>query len=238
MSKPPRIDRKTLKTPDEFVSKGRATLEFFVRQRSRFVPVLIVAVVVVAAVYAYDWWSTDRLEKGWATYQEILKATEAERWDKLKTFHQEHAQGRPGLFAAVTLADHYFDEAKKEAFKDPAVVPSAVPAAEWYAKALAENSLLSGEKQLLHLNRGGALEMQKQWDAALAEFQAGADLAGEGKPLALLGLARVHEAKNENDKAVATYEKIAADFLNTEYAKLAKNSMRRLKSPLFGAPNS
>lgn len=238
MSTPPRIDRKELKTPDQFVTRGRALLEKLFQQRSRFLPVLILGGTVVALVYAYEWWNSSRRENQWTAYQEIQKAPEAERWDKLKTFHQEHSSGRPALFAAVALADHYFDEAKKEALKDPGNVPSAVPSEQWYAKALLESSLLSGEKQLLHVNRGSALEMQKKWDEAQKEFQTAVDLQGEAKGLAMLSLARVYEAKNETEKAVQTYEKISADFMNSEYAKLAKSSVRRLKSPLFKTPNS
>lgn len=237
LSKPPRIDRKSLKNPDEFVAKGRATVDFFFRQRSRFLPVVILAVVLVAGVYGYDYWTNRKLEKGWLEYQVAMKAPVEQRWDKLKTLHNEQKSGRPAFFAAVVLADHYFDEAKKESLKDGAA-PSAVAAVEWYGRAMENPSLLSSEKQLLLVNRGGALEIEKKFDEALGEYQKAADLAGEGKGLALLNLARIYEIKGDKAKASEIYEKVSMDYMNTEYAKFSKNSLRRLKSPLFEASKS
>lgn len=239
MSKPPRIDRKTLKNPDEFVSRGRSVLTFLASQRSRFIPILVVAGVVIAAAYAYDWWVNDKLEKGWQAYANAMKAVENERWDKLKTLHADLKSGRPSLFAALALGDHYFDEAKKETLKDPKTVPpSAAIAGEWYAKALQSSDLLPAEKQLLQSNRGAAFELEQKWDDAKTAYTSASDQPGEGKALALLGLARVAEAKNDPAVATQTYEKVTTEFSNTEYAKIARNSLRRLKSPLFQKPNS
>lgn len=238
MSKPPRIDRKSLRTPDEFVTKGRNALQFFVRQQNRFVPILIVVVLAVGAIYGYDYWSKSRLEKGWTSLNAAMKLPEAERWEKLKTLHGELKSGRPAFFAAVTLADHYFDEAKKESLAGTVKPASAATSAEWYLRATAEPSLLPGEVQLLQINRGGALEIAGQWEDAAAAYQKAADLAGDAKGLALLGVARVHEAKGEQAKAVESYEKVSQDFAANEYGKMAKSSLRRLKSPLFEVPKS
>jgi len=243
VSKPPRIDRKTLKNPDEFVTKGRATLDFFVRQQNRFIPVLIVVILAVAATYGYDYYNRQKQDKGWEAYAAALKLPEAERWEKLKTLHAELKSGRPAFFAAVGIADHYFDEAKKELAKAPPGTPEGKPAsaaisAEWYSRAAAEPSLLPAEQQLLHINRGGALEIAGQWDEAQQAYQRGADLAGDSKGLALLGVGRVHEAKGEAPKALEVYEKVAQDFSANEYGKMAKGSVRRMKSPLFEGPKS
>ncbi len=239
MSKPPRIDRKSLKNPDEFVTRGRAGLGFLVRHQKRFVPVLLGLGVVVVATYGYDYWSKVQMEKGWQSYNAAIKLPEDQRWEKLKTLHGELKSGRPAFFAAVNLADHYFDEAKKGELKGAAEKStSAVTSAEWYQRATVEPSLLPAEQQLLQINRGGALEIGKQWDDALSAYQKATDLGGDAKGLALLGVARVHEAKGETPKAVETYEKVATDFGANEYGKMAKNSLRRLKSPLFEAPKS
>jgi len=239
VSKPPRIDRKTLKNPDEFVTKGRATLDFFVRQQNRFLPVLIVVILAVAVTYGYDYYNRQKQEKGWQAYTAALKLPEAERWEKLKTLHAELKSGRPAFFAAVGIADHYFDEAKKEIAKAPSEKPaSAATSAEWYLRATAEPSLLPAEQQLLHINRGGALEIAGQWDEAQQSYQRGADLVGDSKGLALLGVGRVHEAKGEAPKAFEVYEKVAQDFSSNEYGKMAKGSLRRMKSPLFEGPKS
>lgn len=240
MSKPPRIDRKTLKTPDEFQAKGFKALDWLAQRRASFLPVLGGLLVVVALVYAYDWWSSDRERNQWETYQTALKAPEAERWDRLKTLFQDAKGSRPALFAAVNLGDHYFEEAKKELLKDAnAVPPSAATSGEWYAKALETRGLLSGEKQLLHIDRAGSFEMEKKWDEAIAEYQKAADLDGEAKGWAQIGVARAHEGKGDAAKAIETYEKVASESQTSEYGKLAKNSIRRLRSALFGnAPKS
>jgi len=236
VSKPPRIDRKTLRTPDGFVTKGRETLQYFVRQQNRFVPILIVVVVAVVAIYGYDWFAKNQLEKGWTALNTTMKLPEAERWEKLKTLHGDLKKGRPAFFAAVTLADHYFDEAKKEG--SATAKENATASAEWYLRATAEPSLLPGEVQLLFINRGGALEIANQWEDAAGAYQKAADLAGDAKGLALLGLARVQEAKGDQTKAIENYEKVSADFATNEYGKMAKSSLRRLKSPLFEVPKS
>ncbi len=263
MSKPPKIDRKTLKQPDKFTTRGRGALEWLVHERMRYLPLLIAVVVLVLGGYGFDWWSNGRMEDAWRSYTTASKATEPQKWDDLKGVANAHKSSRPGVFASVALADHFFSEAKKQSMgeakmppavvngvKDPkapdvklpadekAAMASAATAAEWYSRALEFSELLPGEKQLLYINRGESLEMQKKYDEALNDYKMAADFAGDTKPLAMLGTGRVHELKNDKVKAAETYERITVDFSNTEYAKMAKNLLRRLKSPLFTEGNS
>ena len=234
MSKPPHIDRKELKTPDAFLLRGRAVMGFFMTHRKRFIPILIGAGIVLLGGYTYNLWDQHRIEKGWILYYEAMKlpADKPERWEKLKAGHEGQFRGRASLFAAVALADHYFDETKKETTGDSKSASSAL-AASWYEKALASSDLLAAERQLLLVNRGEAWELQRNLDEALKSYQAAVESGGEAKGLAMLSVARIYEAKRDKAKAVETYEKLAADFNNTEYAKTAKNYLRRLKSPLF-----
>src|SRR5262249_17268616 len=95
------------------------------------------------------------------------------------------------------------------------------------------SDLLPIEKQLLRINRGNAEELQKKWDDALADYRAASEITGDAKGLAMLNLARVYELKGDTAKAGEIYEKVTIDFINTEYARQAKNNLRRLKSPLF-----
>ena len=236
MSKPPRIDRKTLKTPDQFVKKGQLFVGFLASQQSRFLPILILGLLILLGVYGFDWWSGKKLTNGWVTYQEAMRAPEAERTEKLKKVFETTRLSRPSLFAAVNVADHYFDEAKKDLLKAPsAPSANATQAVEWYNKALEHKDLLVAEKQLLLVNRGGAQEMQQKLDDALVSYREAADLTGDGKGLAMLHVGRALELKREPAKAIETYEKVSADFNNTEYAKVAKNNLRRMKSPNFSA---
>jgi tetratricopeptide (TPR) repeat protein len=235
MSKLPEIDRKTLKRPDEFVRGGRSVIDFLVKQKKRFVPVLIVAGVSILAVYAYDAWNARKETAAWDAYVVAGKLPDAEKWEKLKSVHAEHGKSRAGFFAALDLADHNFDLAKKSLSATPPVSnpPEVTEARTWYTKALEYSDLLPKEKQLLVINRGNTSELAEKWDEALADYQQAEGIAAEGKPLAQLATGRVLEKKNDTAKAIEVYEKISVESQATEFGKVAKNSVRRLKSPLL-----
>lgn len=236
MSKPPEIDRKQLKTPDEFVKKGTEVFGSMVSHRKQILPLGILVFLGAVGFYGYQWWESSRSDKAWKAYYEATKSSEPKKWEDLKNITQQYNQTRPMLFAAVNLADHHFEEAKKAALKENNAIPAdATASAEWYSKALEFKALLPNEKQLLFINRAGALEMQKKYDEALASLKSAEELGTDLKGLALLNTGRVLELKGEKQKAIETYEKVGADFLNTEYAKMAKNYARRLKSPLLSS---
>jgi tetratricopeptide (TPR) repeat protein len=239
MSKPPTIDRKELKRPDEFVTQGRHVLELFVGHQTKILYGLVLVGVIFLGWYFYDWKKSSLNEQGWSDYFQVLKAPESERWEKMKKLAADFKSSPAGQFAAVQLADHYFDEAKKESEKNTKeVAPSSGFAVEWYSTALKYSKLSENEKGVLLINRAGAYEMALKWDEALNDYSDSARLGFEGKPLALLGQARVYEVKKENPRAIEIYEKVSADFLNTEYGRLAKNYLRRLKSSLFTEPKA
>jgi tetratricopeptide (TPR) repeat protein len=234
MEKTPKIDRKELKRPDQFVAKGQAAFAFLLEKRRRFLPVLIGGALLIGGVYLFDYWTEQKLEKSWSEYNRILKLTGQERLDGFKVFHTDHGSSRPGYFAAVFIADSYYDDAKKEAVKkDGKPQEAATQAVSWYGRALEFSGLLSDEKQLLYVDRGGAKEILGQLDDAMKDYQMGADFGGEPAGLALLNIGRLHEMKGDKSKAEEIYKKIGADFGNTEYARLAKGLLRRMTSPLW-----
>ena len=227
MANPPKIDRKTLRTPDEFVRRGQTTLGFFVNYRNYYLPVIAAAALLIGAYYGYHAWSNRNLDKGWRAYYVASKLPENEKWDRMKMLYQDFRRSRPGVFAAVAIADHYFSDARKEAEKGIEPVSSTL-ATEWYAKALEFKGLAEGEKQLLSVNRGATLEMQKKWDEALRDYETAANQSGEGKGWALLNVGRIWELKNDLAKAKPAYERVTLEFANSEYAKQAKNHLRRM----------
>ncbi len=234
MSKPPKIDRKELNQPDEFVKQGRHVLEWVVGHQKKLLGAVIVAALMGLSYYFYDQSRDAKNAKGWDQLAQINKLPEAERWDKFKKVAEDFSGVPVGQYAASTLGDHYFDEAKKASEANPKVPSTQAPlAVEWYGKALSYSKLNANEKGLLLINRGEAQELAQKWDEALTDYLEAAKIGFEGKPLALLGQARIYEIKKETAKAIETYEKLSADFLNTEYGRLAKNYLRRLKSPLF-----
>ncbi|NBX93121.1 MAG: hypothetical protein EB078_05965 [Proteobacteria bacterium] len=239
MSKPPKIDRKILRTPDEFVQKGTQFLGKLSSSRMGLTPLLIAVGVVVVAFYAYDQWDNSKEQKAWTEYYGATKVKEEEKWQKLEKVHQQWPSSRAGMLSAVELGDHYFDSSKKEVGKDLAKVSKdSDSAVEWYSKALQSKHLVPLEKQLLLINRANAWELQSKWEQSLADYQLAENTSAQAKGLALLGEARIYEAKGSTDKAIEVYQKTATEFASTEYGKLAKNHIRRLKSPLFSVKKS
>jgi len=58
-------------------------------------------------------------------------------------------------------------------------------------------------------------------------------LGGDVRGLVLLNSGWVWELKGDTKKAEELYQKVAVEYADSEYAKLAKNYLRSLKSPLF-----
>lgn len=234
MSKPPEIDRHSLKTPDAFLKTGTNWISEMSKHRSKVFPVIVILFLAVVGNYVYEIWQEKSLDSGWRAYHAATKKTDAAKWDALKEVTEKHAKTRAAYFAAVDLGDHQFEEAKKALLKDANTVPANLDeVVKWYSKALEFKKLLPSERQLVSINRASAYEMQTKYDEADKDLKAAADLGQDLKGLALLNSARILELKNDKPKAIETYEKVAADFLNTEYSKMAKNHARRLKSPTF-----
>ncbi len=231
MSKPPKIDRKELRHPDEFQKKGTVFVELLASNKNHLLLLAVGIVVILLGSYGYNVWDDHRIEKAWNAYYKAGKAGEKEKWEEYKKVFTEHKGTRAALFASTTVADHYFEEAKKSVLKDVnANPPETATAIEWYNHALEYNGLLPQEKQLITINKGNAVELSKNYDEAMKLYQGAADGGGNVKGYALLNVARVLELKNDKAKAMETYEKVSTDFLNTEYAKMAKNSLRRMKN--------
>src|SRR5207244_3669824 len=104
---------------------------------------VIAVLVLIIGGYAFDYWSSAKLEDTWKQYSAATKGTEPQKWDDLKTVATKAKGTRPAMFAAVSLGDHYFAEAKKASLKGDAG-PSgakgaadaqtvAASAAEWYS---------------------------------------------------------------------------------------------------------
>lgn len=196
--------------------------------------VLIAGLVLIALVYVVDWWSARKLEIGWLEYGRIMKVSGEEKWDQLKRFYADNGSMRPTYFAALTLADHYFELAKESVLKKNAEGQEMISqAVAWYTKALEFGDLLPAERQLIYIDRGNAYELQNKLDEAQKDYEMAAGFNESSKGLALMSEARVYELKKENQKAEEVYRKITVEFADTEYARLARNYLRRLKSPLF-----
>lgn len=238
MSKPPKIDRKELRHPDQFQKQGTAIFELLVAKKNPLIALAGAVVLAVFGFYGYSLWQDHKNEVSWNELHEASKGEEKDKWEKYKKVYVDNKGTRASLFAATALADNYFEEAKKGILKEAnATPPEAALAVEWYGNALEFSGLLPAEKQLLTINKGNAVELSKNYDEAMKLYQTAADAGGNIKGYALLNVARVWELKGDKAKAQEIYEKISADFVNTEYAKLAKNSLRRMKNDSLSSFN-
>lgn len=234
MTKPPTIDRKTLKNPDAFVQKGTKILGNLSKSKIGIVPILVLGLVISVGFYFFDQWEQSREEKAWSQYYLANKAEVKEKWDKLKGVYSTWPKSRAGMLASVDLGDHFFDETKAELNKDKSKMESSAQSAvEWYGKALEYSKLLPVEKQLLFINRANAFELQSKWNESIIDYEKASNLTGPGKGLALLGIGRSREAQGEKEKAIEVYEKLFTEYASSETGKLAKNHWRQIKSPLL-----
>lgn len=232
MSKPPKIDRRDLKNPDEFIQKGTAIMDVIQERRSWVLPVVGGVVLIMIGWYAFEWWSRQNTEKGWAAVYSASKQPEPQRWDELKKTYESQSKTRATLFAASEIADHHFDLAKTAVLADASKISDdAGTAVDWYSKAIDYKGLEKMEKQLLLMNRASAYELQKKYDESLKDLNTAAEMGGDLKALALLRTGQIWELKGDATKANELYAKVSTDFMSSEYSKMAKNSIRRLKSP-------
>jgi hypothetical protein len=114
MSRDPKIDRKTLKKNDTFVVKGRQALNALMQER-RVIGVGIAGLaLLVGGYYAYDAYSTRRLNKDWVAYYQAEEAKGDEQITKLKEAFKSGGNTRGTFMAAVTLGDHYMDAGRRK----------------------------------------------------------------------------------------------------------------------------
>ncbi len=234
MSREPKLDKKSLKLPDFFVSGGRRLLESLFLERRGAAAGVVVVVVLVLGYYAYDAYTSRALMRDWEV---VYKAEEAKGSDQVAQYKQAYEKGggsRASYIAAVNLADHYLEAVSKKDL-EPALTPeqAAQNALEWYTKALGFSGLLPAETELLTLSTGHALEAQKKMDEAIAKYKSVADKKGQSRPLALLYLGRAQESKQDKEAAKSSYRAIVSEFGTSEYASLAKNYLRSMESPLL-----
>ena len=236
MSKPPKIDEKSLKGPDSFQKTGTELLSKLPLDKIPAVPTILVIVGLLLGYLGYHWWSSNEEEKSWKAYHRASKEPEDKRWDALSKFYQDHKGRRSAYFAALTLGDHYFDSAKKASLGNKAdeAKADAEKALTWYDNAIKLGGLSESETQLLRVQKGGALELLGKIDEAQAEYLAASNLSSSiGKAYALLCLGRTWEMKKDLNKATEFYGRVATEFDNSQYAIMAKSHLRRLKSPIF-----
>lgn len=233
MSKESKIDRKRLKMPDLFSQTGQKLLIELLQKKNFLIGLLVVVAVTASGYYGWGLYNEKQNEKAWKAYYETTKLPAETRWTALTEFQTQYAKQRPAIMARLQLADHYFDTARKSAEKGTVDVKACEQALEWYNKALSSPGIIPLEKQLVQISLGQIFEIQKKYAEAMQTYTTASLIQAEAIGLAYLNLARVYELQNNIKQAEDTYLKIVQDFTNTEFAKVAKNNLRRMKSPLL-----
>ncbi|MBY0369608.1 tetratricopeptide repeat protein [bacterium] len=245
MSRENHLDRKLLKRPDFFVEKGRALLGTLAAQSRGIWGVIGALAVATAAYYGYAAWKDRRLGQDWLAYYQAMELPQDQRAAKLKTVYDGASHSRAKQVAAASLGDHYAAslQVKTRTSKvdtDPestlSLDQAAAAALDWYTKALDFSFLLPLERDLLVINQGNAYEAQQKWAEALARYQSVAQGTSEARPVGMLHTGRLLEKQGKADEAKKLYQQVSADFPNTEYARMARNYLRRASSPLLAAP--
>jgi hypothetical protein len=227
MSKDIKLDKKSLKMPDKMTQAGLGLLQSLWKNRKTVSICVGILFVVALGYYGFSLWTNYQLEKSWQAFYEIQKLPLDKKLEAYKGFQEKYSSHRPAQVARIELANYDFNLAKKSPKKiDEKLTQSAI---EWFSKALTYPKLSPVEKQLLLISKGKSFELLSNYNEAQSQFTQAATVNAEATGLAYLSIARIYELKKENNKAIETYQKIALDFNNTEYAKQAKNYLRILQ---------
>lgn len=228
MSKEIKLDKKLLKMPDKLTQIGINTLQQLWKNKKTVFTFVTILFVVALSYYGYSLWTTHQLEKSWQAFYELQKLPTDKKFEAYKGFQEKYKEHRPAQVARIELANHNFNLAKKSLPKKPDE-KAAHEAIEWFSKALTYSKLTPVEKQLLLISKGKSFELLSNFSEAQNQFTQAASINAEASGLAYLSIARIYELKKENQKAIETYQKIALDYNNTEFAKQAKNYLRILQ---------
>ncbi|MBW1739830.1 MAG: tetratricopeptide repeat protein [Deltaproteobacteria bacterium] len=234
MAKKKRVTRKQLlKEPDEFLTVSARAIQF-VASNQRSVFVTLIGVIVVALAFAgFRYFSNLSERKAYAMFEQGRlhylagisghKASDAQE----KAIEQFEAVIReyPSTHAAQLSLIAYADMSYRKGDYQKAI--------ELYQKAL---GAFSGEGAIQKLIWDGiayAYEAQKDYKSAAEYFQRITDTQDEFmKADAYYNLARMHEALNNQEKALKAYNCLVQDYPESVSFQIAKEKVLRLKGAL------
>jgi tetratricopeptide (TPR) repeat protein len=231
MAKKKRITRKELlKEPDEFLTFSAKTIRFTQEHQNLVFYTFIGLVVLVLGFFAFRYFSAVSERKAYALFEEGLvhyrsqgfQTSSDERNDLAKEKFGEIIE-KYGSSAAARLALPLFADAHyRSGAYDQAI--------GFYRKAL--NAF--GEEQtmlaVIWNDLGYAYEGKKDHQSALDCFQEVIALEGDFlKADAYFNVGRMHEALNQDQKALEAFEKVVNDYPNSVHGKLAEEKLKGLK---------
>jgi predicted negative regulator of RcsB-dependent stress response len=216
-----RFRRKDLKRPDEFVTRGRAFLEWAqsnVQTLSWSIGGFAVAILAIAGFFSLRTarvrqanedlaQALGRFESGHYADAANQLASVAERW-------QSTPIGRiAALYAAQAEVNANNVDAASTRLRE--VVAGAEPASYLHQEALADLAFV--------------LESKGDLAAAADQYAQAAAVEGPYTATALLGEARCREQAGEKDKARTLYERFAQEFAQAPEIEVVQEKIAALK---------
>lgn len=189
----------------------------FIRKNKRILQigaVVVITVVVVGSLYKS--YRTKRLEGGASS---LAISMEAEGDAKIKALEHVVADysGTPSALWASTELGHIAMQEK-----------DYEKAGQYYLQVRDQISKSNPMYGLLTFGMAQADEAGKNYDAASTTYSALKDIEGY-KDEGYLGMARVHEAQGDSQKALAVYEEYLGSFLGEEQNE---NATRMIKEKI------
>ena len=223
-----KLSKKQLTEADEFITLTQRAYLFASDHARKILYAVAAVVVVVAAIFLYQWWQRDKEAKAgrdlsavMAAFQRVGSPSQEDyrsflpKFDEVSTKYSGTPSGRLSLLykASVHLRLKEFDEAIRayQVFLEKG-------AKEKVYHAFALEGL------------GYALEGKKDYDKALESYKKVLDL-GDGFPLAdiHLSMGRCYEKMGKNKEAVENYEAYMKESPKSPIANVLIREMSRLQ---------
>lgn len=227
-----KLSKKQLTEPDEFITLTQRAYLFASDHAKKILYAVAAVVLVVAAIFLYQWWQRDRETKAARdlsaviiAFQQVSSASQQgsppdyrsflSKFDEVSKKYSGTPSGRLSLLykASVHLRVKEFDEAIRsyQAF------------------------LEKGEKEKVYHafaleGLGYALEGKKEYEKALESYKKVLDL-GDGFPLAdiHLSMGRCYEKMGKNKEAVESYQAYMKESPKSPMANVLIREISRLQ---------
>jgi tetratricopeptide (TPR) repeat protein len=225
-----RITRKELlKEPDKILTFSAKAIQWCRQYQNQLTYVVIGILAVVLLIVLFQYMSARSENKAFALFQEGLSryitqvsnpkanmdATAKEKFDSLLT---QHASSGAARLALPVYADLMYRAGNYD------------KAVELYRNALKAFAGDVAFEPLIWNGLGYAFEGKKEYASAVEWFQKAADAESDIlRADAYFNLGRMYETLNEKEKALQAYNKVAEDFSQSNFAKIAKEKVERLK---------
>jgi tetratricopeptide (TPR) repeat protein len=234
MAKKKRTTRKQLlKEPDEFLTFSGKAIQFVSNNQRPVIGVLVGVVVLVLAFAGFGYFSRLSERKAYAMFERGRSHYSADITGKKTSLSQEKASEQfekvlrkyPSTNAANLTLIAYADMSYREHDYDKAV--------DLYQKALSAFSRDDAIQKLIWNGLAHAYEAKKAYKLAAEHFKKITDSQDSFmKGDAYYNLARMMEALNHQEKALAAYNKVIAAHPDSVGFRIAKDKVVRLKDSL------